>query len=273
MKKLAGKVKEWLRDKDESDTINDLDMMAFILSHAIIIVMIMTYALLIGIFDYFDLGFSRLIIGTIVTTIIVTIIYIMSVIQFIKSFVWEYDDIQDLKFLGDCADRIDGYVIKEWIKIDITDRQNQLEALQHTKHKSKEGTSLDKTLKKRKSQFDAAKRLLNDVNYTELDLPKKAYKKVLSNVDKLAVMLDNDESSYAFVETTFNVYADEFVTILRTMAAAGNLSEESRIKVKELIKAFNSYVVRTIDKIQNHNQMNIDISCDVIMKNLNNTNI
>lgn len=273
MKKLAGKVKEWLRDKDESDTINDLDMMAFILSHAIIIVMIMTYALLIEVFDYFDLEFSRLIIGTIATTIIVTIIYIMSVIQFIKSFVWEYDDIQDLKFLGDCADRIDGYVIKEWIKIDITDRQNQLEALQHARHKTKEGISLDKTLKKRKSQFDAAKRLLNDVNYTELNLPKKAYKKVLSNVDKLAAMLDNDESGYAFVETTFNVYADEFVTILRTMTAAGNLSEESRIKVKELIKAFNSYVVRTIDKIQNHNQINIDISCDVVMKNLNNTNI
>lgn len=117
MKKLAEKVREWLKDKDEGDTINDLDMMAFILSHAIIIVMIMAYALLIGIFDYFDLGFSRLIVGAIVTTIIVPIVYMMSVIEFIKSFVWEYDDIQDLKFLGDCADRIDGYVIKSGLRL------------------------------------------------------------------------------------------------------------------------------------------------------------
>ena len=272
MKKLAGKVREWLRGKDKDETIHDLDMMAFVLSHAIIIVMIMAYALLIEIFDYFGLR-SRIMIGAMAATIIVPFVYSGFVIKFIKSFVWGYDDIQDLKFLGDCVSHIDGCVIKEWIGIDITDRQNQLETLQHAKHKSKEGTSLDKTLKKRKSQFDAAKRLLNDVNYIELDLPKKAYKKVLSNVDKLAAILDYDESGYAFVETTFNVYADEFVTILRTMAAAGNLSEESRIKVKELIKAFNSYVVRTINKIQNHNQMNIDVSYDVVIKNLNNTNI
>ena len=180
---------------------------------------------------------------------------------------------QDLKFLCDCVDHMGMCIIQEWLKMDITDRQKQLETLQHAKHKSKEDISLDKTLKKRKRQFDAARRLLNEVDYAELDLPKKTYKKVLFNVDKLAAILDDDESGYAFVETTFNVYADEFVTILRSMTAAGNLSEESRVKVKELIKAFNSYIVRTIDKIQNHNQMNIDISCDVVIKNLNNTNI
>lgn len=129
MKKVARKVREWLRDKDEGETIHDLDMMAFILSHAIIIVMIIVYVLLIEIFDYFDLGFPRLIVGSMAATIIVPIIYMMSVIEFIKSFVWEYDDIQDLKFLGDCVSYIDGCVIKEWIGIDITDRQNQLEAL------------------------------------------------------------------------------------------------------------------------------------------------
>ena len=273
MKKLAGKVREWFRDKDKVDTLDGLEMMSFILEYAIPITLALVCMLLLAMYCYFNLGFLSILIVAIVTTANIFITYIMFAIEFIKGFVCEYDDMQDLKFLCDCVDRMGMCIIQEWLKMDITDRQKQLETLQHAKHKSKEGTSLDKTLKKRKSQFDAAKRLLNDVNYTELDLPKKAYKKVLSNVDKLAAILDDDESGYAFVETTFNVYADEFVTILRTMAAAGNLSEESRIRVKELIKAFNSYVVRTINKIQNHNQMNIDISYDVVMQNLNNTNI
>lgn len=130
-------------------------MIASTLFYAIIIVMVIAYTSLIVISDSFGLGLPILAIGAIAITIIIPITYVRFVIQFIKSFVWEYDDLQDLKFLWDCVDHICLCVIKEWLKNDITDRQNQLETLQYAKHKTKEDISFDKTLKKRNDEDDS----------------------------------------------------------------------------------------------------------------------
>lgn len=149
MKKLAGKVREWFRDKDKGNTIDGLETMAFILSYATIVVMAIVYGLFVIISDCFNLKVSSVIIGTIATIVIILITCNMFVMNFIHSFVYKYEDIQDLKFLSDCVDHMKRGVIQEWLKMDITARQGQLEALQHAKHKSKEDMSLDKTQKKK----------------------------------------------------------------------------------------------------------------------------
>ena len=129
MKKLAGKVRDWFRDKSVDETIDGLDMMASILFYEIIAVMVIAYTSFIIISNSFGLGFPIIAIGAMAITIIVPNVYVIFVKRFIKSFVWEYDDIQDLEFLWCCADHIGLSVIKEWIEIDIVNRQNQLKAL------------------------------------------------------------------------------------------------------------------------------------------------
>ncbi len=129
MKKLAGKVRDWFRDKSVDETIDGLDMMASTLFYEIIAVMVIAYTSFIIISNSFGLGFPIIAIGAMAITIIVPNVYVIFVKRFIKSFVWEYDDIQDLEFLWCCADHIGLSVIKEWIEIDIVNRQNQLKAL------------------------------------------------------------------------------------------------------------------------------------------------
>lgn len=129
MKKLAGKVRDWFRDKSVDETIDGLDMMASTLFYEIIAVMAIAYTSFIIISNSFGLGFPIIAIGAMAITIIVPNVYVIFVKRFIKSFVWEYDDIQDLEFLWCCADHIGLSVIKEWIEIDIVNRQNQLKAL------------------------------------------------------------------------------------------------------------------------------------------------
>ena len=129
MKKLAGKVRDWFRDKSVDETIDGLDMMASTLFYEIITVMAIAYTSFIIISNSFGLGFPIIAIGAMAITIIVPNVYVIFVKRFIKSFVWEYDDIQDLEFLWCCADHIGLSVIKEWIEIDIVNRQNQLKAL------------------------------------------------------------------------------------------------------------------------------------------------
>lgn len=129
MKKVAGKAREWLRGKDKDKTIDDLDMIASTLFYEIIAVMAIAYTSFIIISNSFGLGFPIIAIGAMAITIIVPNVYVIFVKRFIKSFVWEYDDIQDLEFLWCCADHIGLSVIKEWIEIDIVNRQNQLKAL------------------------------------------------------------------------------------------------------------------------------------------------
>lgn len=129
MKKLAGKVRDWFRDKSVDETIDGLDMMASTLFYEIIAVMVIAYTSFIIISNSFGLGFPIIAIGSMAITIIVPNVYVIFVKRFIKSFVWEYDDIQDLEFLWCCADHIGLSVIKEWIEIDIVNRQNQLKAL------------------------------------------------------------------------------------------------------------------------------------------------
>ena len=129
MKKLAGKVRDWFRDKSVDETIDGLDMMASTLFYEIIAVMAIAYTSFIIISNSFGLGFPIIAIGAMAITIIVPNVYVIFVKRFIKSFVWEYYDIQDLEFLWCCADHIGLSVIKEWIEIDIVNRQNQLKAL------------------------------------------------------------------------------------------------------------------------------------------------
>ena len=129
MKKLAGKVRDWFRDKSVDETIDGLDMIASTLFYEIIAVMAIAYTSFIIISNSFGLGFPIIAIGAMAITIIVPNVYVIFVKRFIKSFVWEYDDIQDLEFLWCCADHIGLSVIKEWIEIDIVNRQNQLKAL------------------------------------------------------------------------------------------------------------------------------------------------
>ena len=148
MKKVARKVREWLRDKDKDKTIDGLDRMASILFYEIITVAVIAYTFFIRISNSFGLGFPIVAIGAIAIYIIVPNIYVRLVKRFIKSIVWGYDDIQDLKFLSDCVDHMCRCVIKDWLKNDITDRQKQLEALQNAKHETKEDISLDITQKK-----------------------------------------------------------------------------------------------------------------------------
>ena len=129
MKKVAGKAREWRRGKDKDKTIADLYMIASTLFYEIIAVMAIAYTSFIIISNSFGLGFPIIAIGAMAITIIVPNVYVIFVKRFIKSFVWEYDDIQDLEFLWCCADHIGLSVIKEWIEIDIVNRQNQLKAL------------------------------------------------------------------------------------------------------------------------------------------------
>ena len=95
----------------------------------------------------------------------------------------------------------------------------------------------------------------------------------MADVELLKTILKDNPDGYAFVETTFSVYTDEFISLLKSMTVKERLSDKDENRIEELTRAFDNYVVRTIKKIKEQNQVNIDISYDVVMRNLTNTNI
>lgn len=194
----------------------------------------------------------------------------------IKAFVNQYDEPDKLKAIETYGKRFT-YTNSVGVRIgkEAEKRRKDLEAIEKTpkQKREEEKISLDKTAKKRKEQFNAAKMALEAFEYAKLNIPKKLYKEVLKNADRLKTVLANNEKGWAFVDTTFNVYTDEFITLLKAMSTKEKSSDEDMAKIKELITAFNDYIVRTINKIESQNQMSTDISYDVVVHNLNNTNV
>lgn len=268
MKKIAKKMADQLKDMNKAGIVDRLDVMAYIMLSINIVV--------IGIVDMIIITTKGLhsLIFCLPVSIIVDVIYTMIEIKFIKQLVDQYDDIKDLKYFDSCSDYMNDSCIKYRLKEEIEKKHEKIViAKEATEQKPEEKISMDLTSKKRQNQFDAAKKKLDKFSYESLNIPENVYEKILADVDLLKTILKDNPDGYAFVETTFNVYTEEFISLLKSMTVKERLSDKDENRIEELVRAFDNYIVRTIKKIKEQNQVNIDISYDVVMRNLTNTNI
>lgn len=268
MKKIAKKMADQLKDMNKAGIVDRLDVMAYIMLSINIVV--------IGIVDMIIITTKGLhsLIFCLPASIIVDVIYTMIEIKFIKQLVNQYNDIKDLKYFDSCSDYMNDSCIKYRLKEEIEKKHEKIViAKEATEQKPEEKISMDLTSKKRQNQFDAAKKKLDKFSYESLNIPENVYEKILADVDLLKTILKDNPDGYAFVETTFSVYTDEFISLLKSMTVKERLSDKDENRIEELVRAFDNYIVRTIKKIKEQNQVNIDISYDVVMRNLTNTNI
>lgn len=279
MKKIAKKMADQLKNMNKAGIVDRLDVMAFIMwligaivvGTAVIIVIVVRFH---GLTLCSPLTTIKEIICTIPAAIITETIYTAIEIRFIKELVNQYNDIKDLKYFDSCSDYMNDSCIKDYLKQEIEKKHEKIAIVKETaEQKPEEKISLDLTLKKRQNQFNAAKKILDKFNYESLNIPGNVYEKILADVDLLKTILKDNPDGYAFVETTFSVYTDEFISLLKSMTVKERLSDKDENRIEELVRAFDNYIVRTIKKIKEQNQVNIDISYDVVMRNLTNTNV
>lgn len=141
------------------------------------------------------------------------------------------------------------------------------------KIKEKGSIYLNETISKQKMQLQESVDRLRNFDIEDSNISQKEYEEILKNIAVLVDTLDKKPNGFCFVDTTFNVYVNEIIKLFKAYDVKSITTKEDREKIQELMGAFNNYVLRTINKIQNQNQIEINVSCDVIIKNLNKTNV
>lgn len=136
-----------------------------------------------------------------------------------------------------------------------------------------EPTKLDKTLQTQKDIFNKGVTILKNLNYKETIVPDEEYEEILAKVDKLSSLLDKNDQAYIYVDTTFTLFATEVTNLLNSFAIMDeDISDENRKRMDDLITSFGNYLDRTKDKILNQNEVSINASYEVVIKNIDKTN-
>lgn len=141
------------------------------------------------------------------------------------------------------------------------------------KETKSETIEMKTVMESQSANFDYGMKLLYEFKYKTSNVQKWMYDNICQKADDLSKELKKNPKGYVFVDTTFTTFTEEFIALLTSFLAMGSdIDKENREKMKTLLKSYYEYLERTIDKVKNQNQMNIDIAYDVVIKNLNKTN-
>ena len=212
---------------------------------------------------------------------IISILLIKLISDFFISLFKTEDDLHSLKsYMGNYYHRYSDidYLYDYFIK-KIGRKMSKIKDIKKLKNniendkKENNDISLNKTLKTQKEIFKEGIKSLESFDYSDTNIPKKKYESVLKNIDKLEKSLERNEHGYVFVDTTFTLFSNEVIHLLKSFTVMGSdIDNENKEKMCNLLDSFNDYLKRTNDKIIYQNQTIIDSSYDVVLKNINKTN-
>ena len=194
----------------------------------------------------------------------------------IKRFICQFSTKKDLEYICDIGNRYyddnPKTEILDCCKTLARERIKTIKDLEKAK-KADKPVSLSQTSSKQKTQFQKDIERFENFDSGRSNIPQKKYSKILNSLSELEEILERKPDGYTFVDTTFHVYTDEIMNLFAAYDTKDNLSKEDKAKIQELLEAFDNYIIRTINRIKTQSQMDIDVSCDVIIRNLNKTNM